>query len=161
MLLSPLVPRTFWGVTVFLFFLSFLLKSSRRCNVTVTTGPEDIRGCNWIPGWRSVVHWGVKPSVSGTIISPWFLPFSGPFFSSYYNTRQKKEGPASIMIKRSVTWFFESLYILSHLLTTPAQHSNWQKCSKVFAPSSQFFHLCPWLLVALGRFGFGLVAALL
>ena len=64
-------------------------KCWRRCYVpTVATALEDIRGCNWIPVRRSVVHCFGSETVSGTIISPWFsiLCWESIFFHLWQNT---------------------------------------------------------------------------
>ena len=133
MLLSPLVPRTLGGVTEFL--------------------PDD-------PSTEG-------ETVSGTIISPaWFYHFPTQiFFTTPGETQQKRAVQAKI-ISRLDTWLFEFPDNLSHLITTP-QPNLWVQwvginAQETFAPCSLFFQLCPWwLLVALGRLGLGLVAALL
>ena len=130
-----------------------LLKSSRRCNVTVTTGPEDIRGCNWIPAWRSL-HWGWN-RIWNNYLTGMVLPFSNPnlFYHPWRNST--KESGASQNYQQAwylIVWVSRQFEPFDNY--PPAQSLSsvsWDKCSRDFCTLLPVF---PTLsLVAVGGFG--------
>lgn len=137
-------------------------KFSRRCNVTVTTGPEDIRGCNWIPACDD-------PSSTGGWNRPYLEQLSHRGFYHFLckkisndKTRQKKAVEATMIRTQEAQYLILWVSRYSEpFVDCPSSIWVATSAQEGFGPSSQFFQLWPWLLVALGRLGLGLVAALL